>query len=149
MDGKHVSQQTFAAMYHVDDTNYVLFEVYDDDYKVIGSAVGEIRQRYEPGVKGVFAGIKYLGTDNGHYRWYIENEGEAGGLPVNAIHHFCRTEPKACKAAAHGATIIHCRKWTPLPKEQANEVLVGWGYAGFSAATLREACREIDTKDAT
>lgn len=131
IDGKHTSDGTFAAMYNT-EAPYLLFEVYDDKYKQLGNAVGAVTQRFEPSEKGAFVGVRYEGCSDEHYRWYIENEGSEGGLPQKVIHHLCKDDPQKCKATLKNTTVLHCRRWSPIPWEVANAALVEWGYPGLA-----------------
>eukprot|EP00435_Cladocopium_sp_Y103_P058006 s868_g20.t1 len=132
VDGCHVSSVTFQSMFYA-EVNHYLIEVYDDKYKAIGLAVTAARGRYLPDEKGAFIRLKYLGSNNEHYQWYIENEGKPGGLPPDSMHHFCKTEAKQCKAKLSDKEVIHARIWAPLTKEEAHEVLVRWGFPGLEA----------------
>ena len=97
VDGKHVSATTFESLYYASVNRY-LIGVCDDRYKPIGQAVAEARGRFLPDAAGAFVKLKYLGSNNEHYQWYIENEAKPGCVPSDAYHHLCKGEPKGCKA---------------------------------------------------
>lgn len=130
IDGKHTSGGTFAAMYN-SEAPFLLFEVYDDKYKELGNAVGAVTQRFEPNDKGAFVGLRYEGCSDDHYRWYIENEESVGGIPKKVVHHLCKDDPQKCKATLKNTTVLHCRRWSPVPWEVANAALQEWGYPGL------------------
>lgn len=130
VDGKHTSDGTFAAMYNTNQP-YLLFEVYDDNYKEMGNAVARVTQRFEPSDKGVFIGLDYMGCSDDHYRWYIESSEAEGGLPKKTVHHLCRDDAKKCKVTLKNNFVIHCRRWAPVPREAASAALQEWGYAGL------------------
>eukprot|EP00435_Cladocopium_sp_Y103_P070974 s223_g36.t1 len=132
MDGSHTSAVTFKSMYYAEADHYMI-EVYDDKYKAIGLAVTAAQGRFLPDDHGAFVRLRYLGTNNEHYQWYIENEGQPGGLPTGAMHHFCKSDCKACKAKVRDGETIHARRWAPITRKEAHEVLVSWGYPGLEA----------------
>ena len=92
--------------------------------------------RYLPDDHGAFVRLRYLGTNDEHYQWYIENEGEEGGLPARAMHHFCKTDAKSCKAKVKEEEVIHVRRWAPISKKETHDILVSWGYPGLEAPPL-------------
>lgn len=131
VDGKHVSEGTFDALLKTEE-ELLLFEVYDDGYKPMGHAVGKVVERFEPAKDGAFIRLKYLGCQNDHYKWYVDNEGAKGGLPEGALHHLCRSEPGRCPAKIpKGGEIIHVRRWAPVERKVAHDILKDWGYAGL------------------
>ena len=77
LDGAFVSSVTFQSMYYAEVSHY-LIEIYDDKYKPMGLAVVATRGRYVPDQAGALIKLRYLGPNNEHYQWYIENEGEPG-----------------------------------------------------------------------
>ena len=146
IDGEHVTATTFESLYYA-SVNHYLIEVYDDSYKAIGQAVTEARGRFLPDAAGAFVRLKYLGSNNDHYQWYIENEGKPGGLPSDALHHFCKTSPKGCKAKVSESEVIHVRRWAPVEKAEAHDVLVSWGFPGLPARLPARAKLETDSED--
>ena len=132
VDGVHVSSVTFESMYYA-AVNYYLIEVYDDKYEAIGQAITEAKGRFLPDEGGAFIRLRYLGPNNEHYQWYIENEGSAGGLPEGALHHFCKEDVKQCKAKVNDGEVIHVRRWAPVERDDAHRVLVSWGSEGWQS----------------
>ena len=132
LDGAFVSSVTFQSMYYAEVSHY-LIEIYDDKYKPMGLAVVATRGRYLPDQAGALIKLRYLGTNNEHYQWYIENEGEPGGLPAHALHHFCKVDVKQCKTKVKDVEVLHVRRWTPLERQEAHDLLVKWGYPGLMA----------------
>jgi len=129
VDGAHVSSVTFQSMYYAEVTHY-LIEVYDDKYKGIGQAV-TAKGRFLP-EGGAFIRLRYLGCNNEHYQWYIENEGRTGGLPEGALHHFCKVDAKQCKANVNDGEVMHVRRWAPIKRKEAHNLLVSWGFPGLA-----------------
>ena len=74
VDGEHVTATTFESLFYA-SVNHYLIEIYDDNYKAVGQAVTEARGRFLPDSAGAFVRLKYLGCNDEHYQWYIENEG--------------------------------------------------------------------------
>lgn len=111
------------------------FEVYDDSYRPLGNAAAQIIQKFEPGDRGAFIGLVYFGCSDQLYRWYVENMKPPGGGPKNTIHHLCRDDCSKCKATPKGSYVIHCRRWSPAPKEAANACLNESGYCGLAGAS--------------
>lgn len=130
VDGKHSSESTFEALLNAEEEHF-LIEVYDDRYKPMGNAVTKVVQKYESNKDGAFIKLQYLGCSDGHYKWYIEQEGKPGGLPRDALHHLCRDDPDKCKVKASGRAVLHVRKWAPVGRTMAHECLVSWGYPGL------------------
>ena len=146
VDGKHVSAMTFESLFYA-SVNHYLIEVYDDKYKAMGLAVTEARGRFLPDEAGAFVKLKYLGSNNEHYQWYIDNEGKTGGLPSEAYHHFCKGEPKSCKAKVNDREVIHVRRWSPIDKSEAHGFLVSWGFPGLPAPVAGTTKVEDDDED--
>lgn len=131
VDGKHCSDSTFKALLESLEEHY-LIEVYDDRYKPLGTACVKVTERYQADEQGAYVRVRYLGCSDGHYKWYIEQEGKAGGLPSEALHHLCRDDPDKCPAKARGrAPVIHVRRWSPVERKFAHEALKSWGYPGL------------------
>ena len=138
VDGVHVSGVTFQSMYYA-AVNHYLIEVCDDKYKGIGQAIAEAKGRFLPDEGGAFIRLRYLGCNNEHYQWYIENEGRAGGLPEGALHHFCKVDAKQCKAKVNDGEVIHVRRWAPVERQEAHQLLVSWGFPGLAVPASERA----------
>ena len=144
VDGKHMSQGTFEGMYWAFETEagqYIAMEIYNDDNRVVGMAVGELIQRYKATQDGAFVKLRYKGCNDADYRWYIENVEKTGGLHRGTLHHLCRVDPQSCRASVHSEDIIHIRKWAPLGPGAAHDLLVEWGYPGLTLDPAAVPCR--------
>ena len=124
--------------------DYLVLEVLGERFERLGLAVGQVIRRYEVNSDGMFLDLRYLGTNNPYYRWYIENEGRAGGLPRDAYHHVCRRHASRCSHNFGLKDVIHIQKWAPVSRATASDVLESWGLGKL----LPERAREGDTKDA-
>ena len=120
------------------------FEVLGERFERLGLAVGQVIRRYEVNSDGMFLDLRYLGTNNPYYRWYIDNEGKAGGLPRDAYHHVCRRHASRCSQNFGMKDVIHIQKWAPVSRAAASDVLESWGLGKL----LPERVRGGDAKDA-
>lgn len=147
VDGKHAAESTFHALLNTPE-DYFLIEVYDDRYKPLGTALTRLEKLYEPDDRGAFIKLHYVGCSDGHYKWYIEQEGKAGGLPQNALHHFCRDDPDKCPVKApRGTPVLHVRRWSPVDRRVANEALRTWGYPGLPVEAGSPAPAKVPKAD--
>ena len=137
LDGALFSSATFEAELK-NTERYMLIEVYDDKYKEMGFAITQVMKKYQVDRDGAYVELRYLGIDNQHYRWYIENEGTKDAFPKDALHHLCRTKAKDCKNKIAGRSVIHCQRWRPFTEEEAHETLVSWGYPGLTLRKVRD-----------
>ncbi|CAE7744742.1 unnamed protein product, partial [Symbiodinium pilosum] len=126
IDGACCSELNFAAAFENLD-NYVYFVVYGDDGNELGCAVAEILNRFERDSEGAYLELKYLGCSDGYYRWYFQHEGQRGGLPRGACHHLCRRHVTRCSRANSDPKVIHIQKWSPVSRQEASDLLEGWG----------------------
>ena len=132
IDGAASSELNFTASFENLDA-YIFFMVYGDRGQELGHAVGKILQRFEKDSEGCSVQLQYLGCSDPYYRWYIEHEGERGGLPRNAYHHLCRRHHMRCARALGGQDTIHIQRWTPVSRQEANDLLKSWGGRGLPA----------------
>ncbi|CAE7825917.1 unnamed protein product [Symbiodinium sp. CCMP2592] len=109
----------------------IIFQVMGDSNEPHGYAIGKINKFYPCEDTGAHVELSYLGCEDGFYRWYIEHEGEAGGLPKDYSHHLCRRALSTC-IRKEGRKMIHVQKWAPVTREDAHTLLVAWGYTGFA-----------------
>ena len=130
IDGIGISLSSFEALFKV-PSDYYIFEIYDDSYLAMGEAIARVKTKFKPDRDGGFLTLNYLGCNDDHYEWYINNEGKRGALPKDAYQHFCRCKPDECPAKVGNEPIIHSRKWRGLGRDEANDILRDWGRRGL------------------
>ena len=92
--------------------DYIIFQVMGDSNEALGYAVGKINKFYHCEDTGAHIELTYLGCENEFYRWYIEHEGEPGGLPKNYSHHLCRCALSICMRK-EGRKVTHVQRRCP------------------------------------
>ena len=98
-----------------------------DRYERLGLAVARVVHMYPGDSEGRYLDIRYLGTNNAYYRWFVENKGKPGGLEKHAYHHFCRRHASRCSRSIGREDVVHIQKWAPISRATASDILVEWG----------------------
>ncbi|OLQ14933.1 hypothetical protein AK812_SmicGene929 [Symbiodinium microadriaticum] len=128
--GFRLSLEAFEDAYGTLE-DFIIFEALGDSNESLGYAIGRINRFFPTEEGGAHIELSYLGCENSFYRWYIEHEGEPGGLPRGWSHHLCRRSLTTC-CRKEGRKMVHVQKWGPITKENAHTLLVAWGYTGFA-----------------
>ena len=106
---------------------YLVFEVLGDRFEKLGFAVARVEHVYPGDSEGRYLDLKYLGTNNPYYRWFIENEGKPGALDKDAYHHLCRRHASRCSVNLGRDDVIHIQRWAPISRATASDILEEWG----------------------
>ena len=133
--GMRLSLKEFEAAYSTLE-DFIVFQTLGDSNESLGLAIGKITKFYPCEDTGAHIELEYKGCENEFYRWYIEHEGEPGGLPRGFSHHLCRRALSTCMRK-EGRKMVHVQKWSAITKEDAHRFLKSWGYAGFAELSRR------------
>ena len=106
---------------------YIVFEALGDRFEKLGYAVCKVAHVYPGDSQGRYLDLKYLGTNNPYYKWFIENEGKPGGLDKDAYHHLCRRHASRCSVNLGRSDVVHVQKWAPISRATASDILEEWG----------------------
>ena len=132
VDGSSCSELNFTAAFE-NLESYLCFAVHGDRSEELGCAIGRVLSRYEKDSDGAYLQLAYEGCDDEYYRWYIQNEGKQGGLPKDCLHHLCRRHVSRCGRAHRQPHVVHIQKWCPVTRQEAHDILRGWGLPGLRA----------------
>ena len=125
-DGSVLSERLFKEAGE-GDFEFLVFEVLGDRLERLGLAVGRATHVYPSDSEGRDVDLRYLGTNNDYYRWFIDNEGRPGGLDRHAYHHLCRRHASRCSRNLGRDDVIHIQTWAPISKVTASDILEEWG----------------------